>query len=755
MAQSDLGFYTPAKWYDCAVITTGKIDLENAVTLDTLPDYQYLYLSFAAENYGEDISDAFSVAIYIDGEFCRTLKLDPLKAHDIKTYLNKELGTFAKGSHTIEMKLLTDTEDADPSNNHYQTTFTVEDTGQGSYFQTCYGGDTYRLDFSKSFTLDYGKYIFSGNFIGTEAGRKVNAQMLIYNSHKQQICSIAIKNGKFNYKELVLTKDTYTVYVLSTDNQKTADTITFSITGNVYYRSDYGDNSIEQVSNTDRYTVTVLDAPRTIISNGWVGLGDTLSLRQIDFTYSGRYTFTVNTTDQVKFTLIQVITDSKGLKKEKKITSKTVSGKKKYGKDISFGGVLLEKGTYFLQGEALKADKGTNADYSVKVSSASIFNTNCDNGDNNWLWTKADKWNEKVHGEGVAPIVIDSSYLEEDKRIIQIDADEEVPIYHESFYTSYVGFGDATDFRKIELKSAAKLSFDIAKTTVGAVKIVVYTESKNKMVVANSKLTVTAKAAAPGGMLKNQAVLDKGVYYIAVQSTDASKGKEAYYNVYLNANSIFYVDGDTGTNNLTGKKINEEVMKDENALTLHIGEKLRLDGILAGDEAIDHDGYINFVGTGDESDIVRIQANEGMHVSLKVTATDAVSLVVYGLQKNGTLKALKTVKSKDNVAELVDFELKGKSAPGGQFFLGVTSTNAKKGSEAYYNVEVVDVSGQDSVPLAASEASPLAMPETDTLGISDALSFGQYDVDVLPDATASSLAEFDDKSGLLNLNMLA
>ena len=122
--------------------------------------------------------------------------------------------------------------------------------------------------------------------------------------------------------------------------------------------------------------------------------------------------------------------------------------------------------------------------------------------------------------------------------------------------------------------------------------------------------------------------------------------------------------------------------------------------------------------------------------------------VVYGLQKNGTLKALKTVKSnKENIAELVGFELKAKSAPGGQFFLGVTSTNAKKGSAAYYNVDVISISDQTSAALSTSEAS--------SLGISDALSFDGYDADVLADAAATALANMDNKTGWQSIASLA
>ena len=75
------------------------------------------------------------------------------------------------------------------------------------------------------------------------------------------------------------------------------------------------------------------------------------------------------------------------------------------------------------------------------------------------------------------------------------------------------------------------------------------------------------------------------------------------------------------------------------------------------------------------------------------------------------------------------------------------SVGATKGASVYYNVWAT------MTPLP--EASALAMPETDNLGISDALSFGQYDADVLADASASSLVELDDKSNWQNIASLA
>jgi len=496
-----------------------------------------------------------------------------------------------------------------------------------------------------------------------------------------------------------------------------------------------------------------MDAPGSVsegeYSNYVGGTEDKADYAKITLTKAAKLSFTVKADSKVKLTFYQLVEkkNKPGTYTKKSLKTVSVSGGTK-----STASVLIEGGDNKLYYVAVenKNKKNAGAYYNVSLNTKegkdqSKFFSDGDNGDNNFLWNKTDKWNEKVYGEDIDALVIDSGFLgddDEEKRAVQIDTDTETVVEHDGF-TNFVGFGDPMDVRKIELKSAAKLSFDVNKTATGAVKLVVYTETNGKMVVANSKLTMTVKAAASSGMLKNQVVLRKGVYYIAVQSTDAKKGKEAYYNVSLNANSVFYVDGDVGKNNFNSKTKATSAEVGANPVDLTKGE-LVIDGLLASEADVNVTvggvEYHNFVGTGDTSDVVRINANDGMKLSLKVTATDAVSLVVYGLQKNGTLKALKTVKSKNNVAELNDFELKAKSAPGGQFFLGVTSTNAKKGSAAYYNVDVVDVSGQNP-PLSSSEASSLAMPETDSLVMSDSLSLGQYDTDVLAGTYLGSAAD--------------
>ena len=72
------------------------------------------------------------------------------------------------------------------------------------------------------------------------------------------------------------------------------------------------------------------------------------------------------------------------------------------------------------------------------------------------------------------------------------------------------------------------------------------------------------------------------------------------------------------------------------------------------------------------------------------------------------------------------------------------ATDTKKCASVYYNVA--------AVPVVVANVSAIAMPETsDSLAMTDDLSFGQCDTDALASASASSLAELDDKAALQSL----
>ena len=379
----DLGFYWPEEWCSRVVIAPDT-DQETA---QTLPDYYQLYLSYSVDNDGAVASQPFRVETYIDGDYYRTEEFQGIRSGYYRQLDYQEIGSFAAGEHTVTLKIVSDEEDAVPEDNIYTRTFTVTDTGRGSYEDNAYGYISKTLYAHETLTLDYGKYVFGGNFIGYTTGKKLNAKIEVFNSNGKKVGTVSVKKGKVAYKEFVLAKDSYYIKVSGTDKSKTEEKFLLSVTGDVFYKSDLYDNSISDVKNQYPYLVTVRDEARSLISNGWVGFGDVLSFRQVDFEYSGKYTFTVKSSDQVKVSLISVTTDAKGRSKEKTVASMSISGKK-IGKDNNFGGVLLTSGSYYLRVEALKAAKGTNADYSVRINGNSTFFTDGDDGWNNYLYDK-------------------------------------------------------------------------------------------------------------------------------------------------------------------------------------------------------------------------------------------------------------------------------------------------------------------------------------------------------------------------------
>ena len=273
-------------------------------------------------------------------------------------------------------------------------------------------------------------------------------------------------------------------------------------------------------------------------------------------------------------------------------------------------------------------------------------------------------------------------------------------------YTNFVGFGDETDVRKIELAHAAKVSFTLV--SAAAAKLVVYSEA--------------GKAAVKGAAEK---ILQAGTYYVSVQSARAKKGDEAYYNVSVDG--TFYNDGDDGTNDCLWTKSGgwNGAVVDSEAKALTAGAFL----IDAGELEVERGGtvYANFVGTGDTGDVVKIHANAGMTVSFKVAATEAVNFVIYerALKKG---KHSQTVLLTAKLTEKNGFRNDAISCTfktDGDFYVGVFSAKAKNGSEAYYNVEVASLSGSNDAALDAPVPSGLAMPEAFVGSSStDGLSFG-------------------------------
>ena len=306
---------------------------------------------------------------------------------------------------------------------------------------------------------------------------------------------------------------------------------------------------------------------------------------------------------------------------------------------------------------------------------------------------------------------------------------------------NWVGYCDAVDYLKITLESAAKLSFllgadDASKFTVWRLNSktnkqgVVSWSLKSLQTKSLAKVKKTGEYAASTKAL----LLDKGEYYISMQSTNAAKGGSAAYTVTLDAeNSVFYTDVDDGRNDwLYDKKsgtanpdretfnsvvlttATEEILPDEPGT---VSREVTVDG-----KTVE---YRNFVGYGDAADYARIELGTDASVSFCVAATDKAKFVIYsfteGVDKKGnvkyTVKALQTTElKKPKTASEYAATTKALSLQAGVYYIAVQSTNASKGGCAYYNVELntADCSGLPDAPLKgitdASDALALDLP---------------------------------------------
>ena len=470
---------------------------------------------------------------------------------------------------------------------------------------------------------------------------------------------------------------------------------------------------------------------------------DPADYRKIKLETGARLSFSVTGQSSGKLVIYQIVESAKdeSVTYNRKTLQTTKLSLKKNNANVTVvsKAIYLEAGTYFLAMEGAIAKKGdTNGFYNVELNyidpavdarkQGTKFYADDDNGDNNWLYDKKEKAinaavydAESLHISAGSVIQLDAAVL--DKTHIDEKKQEHV-------YTNFVGFGDSMDIRKIELDCAAELSFVVdtfGSAATGNAKICLYqvAEGKNK----KGETTYTVKTLTPptaavkmpkkvteydNSFATKPALLEQGVYFVAVQSTAKSDG-EVYYNVSVDADSMFYLDDDNGDNNyLYDKKLGWGKVVESEASLLTVGD-LHIDAAAPTHTTGD---WANFVGSGDAGDVLRIQANAGMTVTFKIDAADAVSFVICErfLKKGAyTQKALSTTKltAKNGFSDTVTYTFKND----GDFYVGVMSANAKKGSEAYYNVAITGISGQNADSRSdAPQFAGLAMPDGNEFG---------------------------------------
>lgn len=479
-----------------------------------------------------------------------------------------------------------------------------------------------------------------------------------------------------------------------------------------------------------------LDTKGSVSKSGmhnYVGYGDDTDFAKITLATAAKLSFTVSALDASKFTVYTLTSsyDKKGrlvykVKKLLSATLKKAKGSSEYSaapKDL-----LLEAGsTYYISMESANAKKGGAAYYNVTLDSDTVIYNSADS-------RSTDDWDD-VKTRGAAGKVGTCGTLTSATSLV---------------YTDWVGFGDAVDYRKFTLASAARICLEVDAmdpVKISICKLETKTTRKGVTYSLKTLQSATTKVRFEDGIccvVAKPVMLEKGDYYIRVESTDAKKGGNAKYSLYLakyTAQQTMFYDKGNNADDWT-----PEILKTWGAAGLsanagRIDNKKQFDIIVS-----------DWVGYGDEIDYRKFTVQNNAVSSFLVVGSDAMKFEIYRLvdktdKKSVTTYSLKTLQSvtvkkpkggDQYIAYTAELKLEA-----GTYYFSVKSTNAKKGGSSDYFVAINSMetyaSASDALdmPEYPSVADALAMPETDGApAIRDELSAG---LDTMRDVQLASL----------------
>jgi len=372
---------------------------------------------------------------------------------------------------------------------------------------------------------------------------------------------------------------------------------------------------------------------------------------------------------------------------------------------------ILETGQTVNIGNAGYSLNRSDNSLTLTVGTAGIANA-ADSGWNNWIYDKTTRaGNPKV--KDCDPVVLSPGTTE-------ILPDSENTISRDGKH-NFVGFCDEIDYMKINLDSAAKLSFQLDATDAAKFFIIKLLEGKDRKgnpvyqmkVIQATALTKWTNFTAT----TRPVLLGKGDYYICMLSSNAKSNGSAYYNVTLNRDetkTVFYSDGDNGDNNwlFQSGKPNPSVM-DSAGITLKEGN-VRIDEKTPENGP----GWNNFVGFGDTTDIAKLDVTCTTKLSFAISATNAAKFAIYRVivgkdRLNNPTYKLQAVQSTTLVKKRGETTYAATTravtlaaAENFEYYVVVQSTTAKYGAGAYYNVTLEMCDPPATVAAADSSAEP-------------------------------------------------
>lgn len=410
------------------------------------------------------------------------------------------------------------------------------------------------------------------------------------------------------------------------------------------------------------------------VYKNYAGEGDPADFAKITLTTAARLSFSVNATGTVKFTVWKPVPIEDDVFAVKSVQSTSAKKTSKKGNTYiaTTAPVLLEAGVYYVSAEA-STKKGIRSYYNVSVNQKDCLYY--PKGDN------SDDWDD-VKKEGAAGKV--------DKKTIGTLKSGKNKVVS----GGWVGCGDAVDYMKFHLDTAAKLVFTVKAGDASSFAIYKLNDPNKKgayslksflsATLAKNRLYGKVEGEAAYQKTTKAVLLEEGDYYICVKSTNAKKYGDADYDILLDdSSSIFYDKIDDQKNNILVQKKNLVGVCETISLGL-TSKTVQMDKV-----PVNYGKWKNFVGHNDDTDYARITLMQDVNACFTIEANDAAKFTIYKLVGNTDGKyALKALQSKAlrKTGDVYTATVKGNLQKDDVLYVCMTSTNAKKGGNAYYNV---------------------------------------------------------------------
>ena len=431
------------------------------------------------------------------------------------------------------------------------------------------------------------------------------------------------------------------------------DGSTFYVDG--YDGDDWTDLRTAGAEGEVGYVGAIDECSEEIVTD-WVGFGDSVDYMGFTLFNASKVSFSLDATGAAAFTIYQLVQDKRGVYSLKTLQTTALTFDKATGEyDAVTKALLLEAGEYYFSVQSTDAARGGGAYYSVNFNAAdSAFYTDGDNSDD-WTSLASDGMSGDVGDIGV----VDESASE--------------------LASGWVGFGDAVDYMRFTLVSAANLCFSANATDAAEFTVCQLVQSANgtySLKTLQSTALTFDKATGEYDAVTKALLLEAGEYCISMQSANAGKGGSAYYNVSLVGDaSAFYTECDNSDDWTDVKTegpfgmVGDIGVVDESSNELASG----------------------WVGFGDEYDYAAFTLFDDAELSFMLESTDAATFAIYSLVEGGNgaykLKTLQTAALVlDKQAQKYAVNTKTLKLDAGEYYFSVQSTNAARGGSAHYTL---------------------------------------------------------------------